>query len=419
MTQTPSKADFLLPPANGAHLEQFFGVWAIESTAGERLVEIARSTDWVSHISSQTKRERPKIAGNLEADSGDVSFGVVRVNGTLTKYGSSLNGQGSLIEIRRQVGLMAEDPNIDGILLHIDSPGGTVAGTADAGRALAEANRKKPVWAFIEDLGASAAYWLASQAERIVANDRTASVGSIGTLAALYDLSEKAKKEGIEAVVFRSGAMKGAGFPGDKVTPEQRENFQRHIEDVQRSFAEAVVHGRGKSAAWLAPLATGEAFLADEAVQNGLIDEIASIGEVFEQFENRVTRGFAMSTPPSIDRLRAACPGADSDFILRMVEDKASVEDAQRQWIEHLTNERELKEIRPPHGQRIEDGDGDGDSRSRRTRAAGDEFEELVQCKREEGMTRLQAIQSAARENPEAHREHLMQTNPVKVHHLI
>ena len=98
-----------------------------------------------------------------------------------------------------------EDERVVGILLVIDSPGGTVAGTADLAASIRSAAKVKPVHAFVEDLAASAAYWAASQAGKVFANTNTAMVGSIGTYAVLIDSSEMANKAGIKVHVIRAG----------------------------------------------------------------------------------------------------------------------------------------------------------------------------------------------------------------------
>ena len=95
-------------------------------------------------------------------------------------------------------------------MLHVDSPGGHVAGVQALADTIFQARKLKPLHAHIEDLGASAAYWLASQANTVTANS-TAEVGSIGTMAVVHDSSGAAAKAGIKVYVVSSAPAAGIG----------------------------------------------------------------------------------------------------------------------------------------------------------------------------------------------------------------
>ena len=120
--------------------------------------------------------------------------------------------------IRQQLGEAVGNKDVQSIFLHIDSPGGTVAGVSEAAEAIANANKAKPVSAYIEDLGASGAYWLASQAGKILSNPN-GEIGSIGVYTVYADFSKMAETEGVKVHVIRSGEHKGMGVIG---TPDIR-----------------------------------------------------------------------------------------------------------------------------------------------------------------------------------------------------
>ncbi len=105
------------------------------------------------------------------------------------------------------------DPQVQSILLLISSPGGTVAGTAELADAVATARAAKPVMAFIEDCGCSAAYWVASQAKTIMCN-QVGFVGSIGTFCVLQDSTSLQDKIGLKLTVVSTGEFKGLGSDG-------------------------------------------------------------------------------------------------------------------------------------------------------------------------------------------------------------
>jgi signal peptide peptidase SppA len=258
---------------------EYVGAWAIESRAAAALAQMAASPDLAKHMAAPPPVRIPTTI--TESGKGGKSIARVVVRGTLMKGQSSFGGT-STVQLRRDIRQAAADPNVSAILLDVDSPGGTVAGTADLAAEVRAARRKKPVWAHIDDLGASAAYWVASQADQVFANDKTALVGSIGTLMTVYDFSAQAEKEGVKALVFATGPLKGAGAPGTPVDESQRAYFQKLVDDSQASFDAAVRTGRGMTAAELAAVRTGGVFTAAEALDLKLIDGIRSLDRTLE-----------------------------------------------------------------------------------------------------------------------------------------
>lgn len=174
---------------------------------------------------------------------------------------------------RQLVTEATNDRGVRAIMLRIDSPGGTVSGTSDMADAVRAASAVKPTWAYIEDMGASAAYWIASQAGRIVTN-QTALVGSIGTYMVVWDWSQLFASEGIKAHVVRAGAFKGAGAQGTEITPEQLAAFQREIDALNAHFLDGVSRGRGMDINVVKSLADGTVLVGADAVSAGLTDQV-------------------------------------------------------------------------------------------------------------------------------------------------
>jgi signal peptide peptidase SppA len=258
-------------------IDEYCGLWHYEATRFVALWNTVAAADLPRHMSGPP----PKPVSTIEIlpVKGGRGVAVVKALGTLMKQQPSFGGT-STIQLRRDIRSAAANPDVGGILLAIDSPGGTVAGTADLAADVRAARRQKPVWAFIDDLGASAAYHVASQAGKIYANAPDALVGSIGTLWTVYDLSRAAEKEGVRPRVFATGPLKGAGVPGTEITEEQAAYFQRIVDQTQAHFDRAVRSGRGMSAAELAAVRSGGVWLAEEAVGLKLIDGIQSIDRV-------------------------------------------------------------------------------------------------------------------------------------------
>lgn len=271
--------DSLLVPRFN-RLDEYAGVWCVEPNAFAALADVASRTNLAEHVAanlaaqqSDSEPVQPRSLTEMVPTRGGQQIAVVPVLGMLMKQRSSMGGT-STIQLRRDIRQAASNPDVSAILLTIDSPGGVSAGTDDLAAEVRAARRQKLVWAHIDDLGASAAYWVASQAGQIFANGNTALVGSIGTYQVVYDYSAQAEQTGVKTLLFATGPLKGAGVPGTPITDAQRSYFQGLVETMQREFDRAVKSGRGLSAQELADVRTGAVFGAQEAMQRKLIDGI-------------------------------------------------------------------------------------------------------------------------------------------------
>jgi signal peptide peptidase SppA len=200
---------------------------------------------------------------------------VIPIVGAMAKAAGKYAQTGT-VDTRRAIRKAVHDDNVESILLHIDSPGGTVAGTADLAADVAAANALKPVYAHVDDLGASAAYWVASQTRRITAN-ATGRVGSIGTVLVLDDTSGKYAAQGIKVHVISTGKFKGAGTDGVPITPEQLAMFQEGVDDLNEHFVKGVAKGRNLPIGKVREVADGRVHIAEKAKGMGLIDDVCSL----------------------------------------------------------------------------------------------------------------------------------------------
>lgn len=264
-----------------ARISDYVGLWAMQPSAFDSFRHLAFSMDLKSHV----ERGAEPLQSALEKvpGPGGRAIALVRVQGVLMKSQSSFGGT-STVQMRRDIRMAAADPDVAGLLLLVDSPGGTVAGTMDLAAEVKEARKSKPVWAHVDDLTASAAYWVASQAERITANNNAALIGSIGTLQVIQDMSAAAEQAGIKTLVIATGPLKGMGTPGSKVTEEQIAHVQDLVNSVQVNFDQAVQKGRGLTDKQLAAVRTGGVFTAPDALDRKLIDGIQSLTKTVQEF---------------------------------------------------------------------------------------------------------------------------------------
>jgi signal peptide peptidase SppA len=336
-------------------LSDYFGCWAIEPNAGRSLWELASRTDLAAHVADdEPPKPKSQIILYPVNGSNDRNVAVIPVAGPLMKAVPSLSAGTSTVQLRRDIRAAAADPKVSAILLAIDSPGGTVSGTADLAAEVARARKSKPVWAQAEDLTASAAYWVASQCEQIWVNQGTALVGSIGTLMVIYDLAGAAEKEGVRTLVFATGNLKGAGAAGAPVTDAQAEYFQRIVDAAQESFDAAVRKGRSLSEKQLKAVRSGEVFPAGEAVRLGLADGVRSMESTIQALAaaagRRPREGRAASppTPPIGAKTRVERMGFEAWLASKGFTDIDALSDDQRTSLRAMYDAEMVAAANPP-----------------------------------------------------------------------
>jgi protease-4 len=167
-----------------------------------------------------------------------------------------------------------QDDSIKAIILHIDSPGGGAAASQEIYEQVRRIRdeKKKPIIASIESVGASGAYYIASGANKIYANDASI-VGSIGVIMEWTNYGDLLKWAKLKPEVLKAGSLKDAGSPTRDMTPEERAYFQGLVDNMHAQFIRDVASGRGISTDTLQPLATGQVWTGEQALPLHLIDK--------------------------------------------------------------------------------------------------------------------------------------------------
>ena len=184
----------------------------------------------------------------------------------------------STLRVRHELAEAVNSKQVSSIMLAVDSPGGTVDGVKELGDAIRTASKAKPLVAQVEGQAASAALWAVSQAGSISAHSLDM-VGSIGVRMMLFDESKAFEDMGVEPVIIDTGEHKSTGAMGAPVTESQRAELQRMVDVFFGAFKDAIMQGRrgsGLSREALNKLADGRMFIGQEAVDNKLIDRVAS-----------------------------------------------------------------------------------------------------------------------------------------------
>lgn len=175
------------------------------------------------------------------------------------------------------------DESVKAIVLSVDSPGGSVPGTPELADKIFAARGRKPILAVVNPLMASAAYWIASAADRIIAQP-SAMVGSIGAMAIHVEQSKLDEQAGIKRTIIASAKYKAEGNPYEPLGEAALKAWQQRVAKVGATFVEAVARNRGIPAARVeADFGQGRMFNATDALAAGLIDRIATFETVLSE----------------------------------------------------------------------------------------------------------------------------------------
>lgn len=178
--------------------------------------------------------------------------------------------------LQRQFLAAQMDTRVKNVLLDVNSGGGAVSGLYETQQALLRLKAEKPVMTFAGDTMASAAYWLGSTANKIVATPVSV-IGSIGVIAVHVSEKQAMENEGYKPTVMRAGEKKHLGHTLEDFSLEAQADMQKHLDFVHGRFIDAVAENRGLSAAVLRNgIADGRVFYGQEAVDVGLVDRIGS-----------------------------------------------------------------------------------------------------------------------------------------------
>ncbi len=194
-------------------------------------------------------------------------IGVVKVEGTI------MSSQPILKELRK----FSKKSSVKAILIRIDSPGGAVAPAQEIYREIGKIKKKKPVIASMETIGASAAYLIASNSDRIVCSRGTIT-GSIGVIMMLPEIHEAIKRMGIGVNVITAGKFKDMGSAVRPLREDERKYLKAFAKEVHEQFISAVATGRkGKiEREKLNSVADGRFFTGEKAKELGLVDSLGN-----------------------------------------------------------------------------------------------------------------------------------------------
>lgn len=217
---------------------------------------------------------------------------VIDISGTLVNRSTGMegwSGMSSYEQIGNEVMDAATDPAIRGLLLRCDSPGGEVSGAFDCASLILQARGAKPIYASVDDCACSAAYLLASAAERVFVTV-TGAVGSIGVIAMHLDQSGFDEKMGLRYTTVSAGARKNDFNPHEALNKEAAGRLKEHIDHTYGLFVKAVAKARKLSVE--AVRGTEAAvYMGPDGIAASLADEQGTYRDALAALTERVKTG--------------------------------------------------------------------------------------------------------------------------------
>lgn len=242
------------------------------------------------------------VSGSLYGTTDDIAYlsddtiAIINIDGTIQYDGTTCSPEG----LKAQLDKAEESPQVKGVVLRINSGGGTATAGEEMTNYVKEFS--KPIVVSSASINASAAYEISSQSDYIF-TAKTTAIGSIGTAMSLTDLSGLYEKLGIRIDDITSSESKSSGYGNRPLTDEEREYYQNMVNEINETFIETVAEGRDMSIDEVRELATGMTFTGMTGVENGLADEIGTL-------EDAIAKAAELAGISSYDTITLQDPAA-------------------------------------------------------------------------------------------------------------
>ena len=220
---------------------------------------------------------------NSQSNEFTISDGVamIGVDGVLAKKMNmfmNISGGSSMQMIGNQFRAAIEDPEVESIVLIIDSPGGTVDGTEELAETIFQARGQKPIIAFVDGLMASAAFWIGSAADKIILAGQTTMVGSVGVIAQHIDQTKFNEKQGVKVTNIVTGQLKDLGTPHKELSEDGQAAIQAEVNHIFSVFVSSLARFRDVSGGEIMEkLGDAKILVGQQAIDAGVVDGVSSL----------------------------------------------------------------------------------------------------------------------------------------------
>lgn len=205
--------------------------------------------------------------------------------------------------------------DVNGIVLKINSPGGSVAAVQRLYRQIRKLKKeyRKPIICYVPELCASGGYYVACACDKIICSEGSV-IGSVGVILQVGNISELLKKIGVSIEVIKSSKYKDIGTVYRSMTPEERQIFETLVNTAYEQFIQAIMEGRGLSRAQVMNFADGRIFIGSQAVDLLMADMIGDEEDAI----NEVKRIAGLKGEVEVVKEKAK----PLDFLYNIVSDK-------------------------------------------------------------------------------------------------
>lgn len=259
-----------IPPSLKISVFLLLALYLLTVFISFKLLSTKKSTVDEKSITDVVSKKKGKIA-------------VIPVYGLIYKKESSLSPRGSdyIVSLIKKYG---EDKNVKGIVLDINSPGGTIGAVQEIYSMIVRVkeNYKKPIVAHLGEVAASGGYYIAAACDKIISNSGTLT-GSIGVIFSTYEGEDLLKKIGIKENTVKSGRFKDIGSFSRQMTKEEKKILEDMINDSYSVFVNVVAKGRRMEYNKVLEIADGRVFTGNQALSLGLVDKIGDLYDAIDE----------------------------------------------------------------------------------------------------------------------------------------
>lgn len=319
--------------------------WAMTEDRIETILSIAArenlvSKEQIEELKALEKQKSEMYDGTYRLRVID-DVAVLDIEGPLFKKANmfqAMSGASSYEMMAKDFETALSSSEIAGIVLNLDTPGGTVAGCDEFAQMIYDARGKKPIISYVSGMACSAGYWIGSAADKIIVSEAS-QVGSIGVVIGFEDRTEQRKAQGINSIEFVSS--NAPNKRPDYDTDKGKAEVQRRADDLEGVFLSNVAKHRNTTVEDIIKnFGAGGVEVGANAVKKGMADEVGSFDDVLSQLSksgsrrtsNRSTKGKTMTKKEgAVDGQEpAAITQADVDKATQVAKDEAKADTKDR-----------------------------------------------------------------------------------------
>jgi protease-4 len=240
-------------------------------------------------------------------------IGVVRIHGAIVQSGRAPWMSASDERVMTAIRIARESKRVLGVVLHIDSPGGSALASDRMHHELVRLAKEKPLIACMSNVAASGGYYVAAAAHAIVAQPTTIT-GSIGVVAARLAIDPLLAKLGVKSEIVKRGARADFMQSTRQLTTDEREVMEVELDAVYRAFVAVVAEGRKKTTEEVDALAQGRVWSGADAHARGLIDELGGFDRALDLVRARIGKAGEKAEPAVIQVRRGRTSQQERDL---------------------------------------------------------------------------------------------------------